>query len=177
MKKTFAACGFIVAACLLVILPNPARAQGGFETVAGDAFNRAVPTDFYLVGEHIPVEKRNAVVLKSAAGKRVVMAIIDTSGYSSQIQQKYAGMLITETKLNVCGSTIGVGSYGFGLEHPAAPSNADALFRIYDQAGDKVAGCGAKKDDSVKQPRPLAVVTDKSGTAKLYLGRYVIEFK
>ncbi|MGD1103308.1 MAG: hypothetical protein ABSA59_14745 [Terriglobia bacterium] len=177
MKKTLMVIGFIVMVGLLAAWPNTARAQGGFEPVAGDAFNRAVPTDFYLVGEHIPVDKRNAAVLKNAKGARVVMGLIVTTGYSSQIQQKYTGMLITETKLSVCGNAIGVGSYGFGLERPAPPSNADAPFRIYDQAGEKVGECAAKKDDSVKQPRPLDVATAKGGPAKLYLGKYVIEIK
>lgn len=169
--------GFTALVCLLTIGPNTVRAQGGFETVAGDAFNRAVPTDFYLEGNHIPAEKRNAAMLKNAAGKRVVLALIDTTGYSSQIKQKYIGLLITETTLSVCGNTIGVGSYGFGLDRPAATSNADAPFKLYNQAGDKVGECAAKKDDSIKQPRPLAVTTAKDAPAKLYLGKYVIEIK
>ena len=177
MKKTLMVIGFSAMVCLLAVWPNTVRAQGGFEPVAGNAFNRAVPTDFYLVGEHIPVEKRNAIVLKNPAGKRVVLGLIDTSGYSSQIKQKYTGMLITETKLSVCGNAIGVGSYGFGLDRPAPTSNADAPFRIYDQAGDKVGECAAKKDDSVKQPRPLAVTTAKGGPAKLYFGKYFVEIK
>jgi hypothetical protein len=84
-------------------------------------------------------------------------------------------MLITETNISVCGNAVGVGSYGFGLERPAATSNADAPFRIYNQAGEKVGECAAKKDNSVKQPKPLTVTTGISGPTKLYLGRYVIE--
>lgn len=177
MKRTLLAVGFIVTICLLAIWPNAARAQGGFEPVSGDAFNRAVPTDFYVVGEHIPVEKRNAAVLKNAQGAQVVLGLIDTSGYSSQIQEKYTGMLITETKLSVCGNVLGVGSYPFGLERPPANSSADAKLRIYNQAGEKLGECAAKKDDSIKQPRPLAVTPAKDGPAKLYLGKYVIEIK
>ena len=135
------------------------------------------PRIFTWRENHIPVEKRNAVVLKSPKGARVVLALIDTSGYSSQIQQKYMGMLITETKISVCGNAFGVGSYGFGLERPASTSNDPAPFRIYNQAGEKVGECAAKKDDSVKQPRPLAVTTAKGGPSKLYLGKYAIEIK
>ena len=107
----------------------------------------------------------------------MVLALLDTSGYSSQIQQKYTGMLITETSISVCGNALGVGSYGFGLERPAAPSAADAPFRIYNQAGEKVGECAAKKDESVKQPKPLATTTAKGEPAKLYLGKYVIDIK
>jgi hypothetical protein len=176
MKKTLIVIGFVVMVCLLSAWPTRARAQGGFEPVTGDAFNHAVPTDFYLVGEHITVEKQNAAVLKNADGARVVVGLLNTAGYSSQIQQKYTGMLITETKLSVCDNALGVGSYGFGLQRPAPPSKADAPFRIYNQAGEKVGECTAKVDDSITRPTPFAVTT-KGGPAKLYLGKYVIEIK
>ncbi len=164
-------------ACLLVAWPNAARAQGGFEPVSVDAFNRAVPNDFYLEGNRIPVEKRNAAVLKNAKGTRLVLALIDTTGYSSQIQQKYIGMLITEGTISVCGIALGVGSYGFGLDRPAATSTADAPFKIYNQAGEKLGECAAKKDDSLKQAKPLTTVTAQGEPAKLYLGKYVIEIR
>jgi hypothetical protein len=163
--------------CLMAIWPSTARAQGGFEVVTGDAFTRAVPADFYVEGNRIPVEKRNAALLKNAKGARMVVGLIDTTGYSSQIKAKYTGMLITETSVSVCGTTVGVGSYGFGLDRPASPSNGDATFKIYNQAGEKLGECAAKKDDSIKAPKPLAVATDKTGPAKLELGKYFIEIK
>jgi hypothetical protein len=177
MKKTLMITSFIVMVCLLMVFPNAARAQAGFESITGVAFDRALPTDFYLEGNHIPVQKRNAAMLKNAKGARLLVALLDTTGYSSQVQQKYAGMLITETKVSVCGIAVGVGSYGFGLERPAPTSSADAPFRIYDQAGEKIGECASKKDDSIKQPTPLAVTTAKGGPARLYLGKYVIEIK
>jgi hypothetical protein len=177
MKKTLLLAGSLAVTCLLVGWPAPARAQGGFEQVTGSAFDRAVPTDFYLVGEHIPVEKRNAVLLKTDKGARVVMALVDTTGYTSQIQQKYIGMLISEAKISVCGNSIGVGSYGFGLNKPAPPSNADAKFMLYNQAGEKVGECAVKKDDSVKQPKPLGVTTAKGAPAKISLGKYTLDIK
>jgi len=177
MNRTHWLSGLILTVCLALFWPVTSRAQAGLGPVNEEAFNRAVPTDFYLEGNHIPVEKRNAAVLKNAKGARLVLALLDTSGYSSQVQQKYTGMLITETKLSVCGNTLCVGSYGFGLDRPAATSTADAPFRIYNQAGEKVGECPAKKDDSVKLPKPLAVNATGSGAAKLYLGKYAIEIK
>ncbi len=177
MKRTIRFFCAVTFAGLLVAWPHAARAQGGFQPVNLDAFNRAVPADFYLEGNRIPVEKRNAAVLKNAKGARLVLGLLDTSGYSSQIQQKYEGMLITESSISVCGIALGVGSYGFGLERPAAPSTADATFRVYNQAGEKVGECAAKRDDSVKQARPLATATAPEGPAKVYFGKYVIEIR
>jgi hypothetical protein len=165
----------IVLAC--VVLPAQLRAQGAFEVVTGKAFDTAMPKDFYLEGNAIPAQKRNAALVESPTGARVLFALIDTTGYSSQIQQKYEGMLITEGSLSVGGHKLGVGSYGFGYTKPAATSNEDAKFFIYDQAGGKVAECGAKKDTEIKQPNPLHVVVGKDKTAKLYFGRYWVELK
>src|SRR5208283_2758225 len=79
MRKTSMIIGSIALVCLLAAWPNPARAQGGFELVTGDAFTRAVPGDFYLEGNRIPVEKRNAALLKNAKGARVVLRLIDAT--------------------------------------------------------------------------------------------------
>ncbi len=163
MKNTLIITGFSLAVCLMTVATTPALAQDSFESVTGDAFVRAVPADFYLEGNHIPVEKRDAALLKNGKGGRVVVALINTSGYSSQIKQKYIGMLITETKISVCRNPIRVGSYGFGLDRPPAGTNSAAVFKLYDQAGGKVFECTVQKDNNIKPPKPLAVSTPKRG--------------
>ncbi len=175
MKRFPLMVGFIAMACLLAVWPGTGLAQGGFEVVSGQAVVRAVPGDFYLEGNRIPVDKRYAVLLKNTHGARLVVANINTAGYSSQIKQKYTGMVITETKISVCGTELGVGSYGFGLDRPAPPSTADATFRIYNQAGEKLGECAAKRDDTIKQPTPLTVTAPQGGPVKVALGKYVIE--
>jgi hypothetical protein len=167
----------LVAVAMLMGTPRGAPAQGAFEQLTGKAFESAIPNDFYLEGNRIPVEKRNAALLKIPAGARLLLALLDTTGYSSQIKQKYAGMVITEGTVSVCSVSLSVGSYGFGLEKPAATSSEDAKFFLYNQAGEKVGDCGAKKDKAVKQPKPLNVVLSKEAGARLYLGRYFLELK
>jgi hypothetical protein len=167
----------LVGMAILIGMPRLACPQGAFTQLSGKAFESAIPHDFYLEGNRIPVESRNAVLLKTPAGARLVLALIDTSGYSSQIKQKYIGMVITEGSVSVCSVPLSVGSYGFGLEKPAASSSEDAKFFLYTQAGDKVGECAAKKDSAMKQPKPLTVVLGKEGGARLYLGRYSLELK
>ena len=173
MRKTFVIAILTMTLGLLAGFFVPVRAQGGYEVVKGKAFDSAMPKDFYLEGNAIPTEKRNAVLLKTAGGKRVVLALIDTTGYSSQIRQKYIGMVIAEGTFSVCGQQVTVGSYGFGLDKPSPPSDADATFHLYNQAGDKLFDCAAKKDTTAKQAQPLQVTT--SGGAKLVLGKYWLE--
>jgi hypothetical protein len=150
-------------------------AQGGFELVTGKAFDSAFVKDFYLEGNSIPTEKRNAALIKTAAGARVEFALLDTSGYSSQIQQKYSGMVISEGDVTVGGVKLGVGSFGFGTRFPH-PAGADGQVFFYDQAGKQIGQCTAKRDPAAKAPRPLQV-TVSGGTTRLYLGVYAVELQ
>jgi hypothetical protein len=177
MRRAMLFIGALMAVAMVVFVPSTAPAQGGFTQVTGKAFDSALPREFYLEGNAIPTQKRNAAMLKTGGGARVLFALLDTSGYSSQVQEKYAGMIITEASLSVCGGNLGVGSYGFGLQKPAAPSNADAKFFVYDQAGKKVMDCGAKRDSGIHQPTPLQVRVGAGQPAKLYLGPYWIGLK
>jgi len=177
MRRICFAVGIVLMTAVLAVWPSAARAQGAFELVSGKAFDSAVPKDFYLEGNAIPTQKRNAALLKTPAGARVLFALIDTTGYSSQIQQKYEGMIINEGKVTLCGHAIGIGSFGFGLTKPAATSAEEAKFFVYNQAGGKVAECALKKDAELKQPVPLQVVVSKGGPTKLYLGKNWLEVK
>lgn len=174
MKRVYS---LVWAALTLVMLAgwhSEARAQGSFELITGTAFTKALPEKFYLEGNAIPTEPRNAAMLKTPTAPRALIALMDTTGYSSRIKQKYIGMIITEGKLSVCGISLGVGSYGFGLDRPAPPSDAEAKFSVYNQAGDKVGDCSAKKDTSLKGS-PLKVTVLKGGGATLELTRYVLQ--
>src|SRR5579859_2353420 len=172
MKISTIACCTLMVLGTLVAGPQNANAQGSFETVTGKAFDAAIPHEFYLEGNAIPTEKRNAALIKTPKGARILFALIDTAGYSSQIKQKYIGMLITEGRISVCRKAVDVGSYGFGLDRPPATSKADAKFHLYNQAGAEVASCDAPYDATIKIPKPLAVTTGKTGSAWLLMGRY-----
>lgn len=151
-----------------------AWAQKPFEIVTGKAFDSAVPKDFYLEGNAIPVEKRNAVLVKTPAGARALFALIDTAGYAASVQSKYVGMIIAEGDLSICGHKIGVGSYGFGWALPATGVDAPGKFMLYNQAGAAVADCTAQRQGDLKMPRPLQVVVNPAGPARLYHGKHYI---
>ena len=151
-----------------------AQAQNKFEVVTGKAFDAAVPKDFYLEGNAIPAEKRNAILVKTPAGARAVFALIDTTGYSANIVTKYVGMVITEGDLTLCGHKVTVGSYGFGWVRPGTGVDAPGRFSLYDQAGARVVDCAAERQADLKQPRPLQVVVAPDGSARLYYGKHYI---
>ena len=95
MKKVLWAGALALAFALVALVPAPAAAQDKLE---GKAFDSAFVKDFYLEGNAIPTQKRNTVILKGADGKRMVFGLLDTTGYSAEIQAKYAGFAIVEKK-------------------------------------------------------------------------------
>ena len=94
MKRLRSLMWLVLILAMLAAWPDGAKAQGGYQVVTGKEFDSAMVRDFYLEGNAIPTQKRNAALVKTPAGTRVVFGLIDTTGYSSQIQQKYEGMLI-----------------------------------------------------------------------------------
>jgi hypothetical protein len=152
-------------------------AQGRFEIVTGRKLKAAIPRDFYLEGSAVPVERRNAALVETPSGKRVLLALVVTSGWASQLPHKYSGMLISEGPLSVCGHPLTVGSYGFGLHRPAVESVRDAEFVLYNQGGQRIWECVTKKDLHLREPRPLQAILDTPHSARVYLGRYGLELQ
>jgi hypothetical protein len=156
---------------LLVLTAGSAIAQSQFQLVTGKAFDSALPKDFYLEGNAIPTAKRNAAMVTSPSGARAVFSLLDTTGYASNIIEKYVGMIITEGDLTICGQKVTVGSYGFGWVQSPRSEDKPGTFLLYNQAGAKLAECSTPRDANVKVPRPLQVVVNADGTAALYHGR------
>jgi hypothetical protein len=165
------------AAALVVPAARNAAAQRPFEIVTGKAFDNAVPKDFYLEGNAIPTQKRNAVLVQLPLGARAVFALIDTTGYSANIIAKYVGMIITEGDFSLCGQKVTVGSYGFGWARPATGVDQPGTFSLYNQAGAKLAECVTPRDANLKQPVPLKVVANPDGSARLYYGRHGLDLR
>jgi hypothetical protein len=168
----------VVSVCLLTFLASTAldvSAQGQFQVQTGEVFDQSVPGHFYLEGQAIPVQKRNAALVQGPKG-RSLFALLDTSGYGADITEKYHAMLITEAKLSICGKTAEIGSYGVGLKTTPGAEGPGTFF-LYNQAGEKIIECEARRDANLAQPRPLQVVTGQDGTARLYVGRHFVEVK
>lgn len=169
-----------VAASLLlsVMVANPANAQGVFKVETGKSFNKILPKEFVLEANAIPTEKRNSTLVVTPSGSRLIVGLLATSGYSSQVQEKYKGMLITEGNVDVCGNQVAVGSYGFGLARaPGLPEAHATKFILYNQGGQKVMECSSAWDAKAKHPVPLRVAVEGAGTARLYVGRNWVELK
>ena len=109
------------------------------------------------------------VGFKGPDGKMMLAALVDASGYSTAIQQKYQGMLITEIKLNIGGSTLPPGQYGFGF-------TSDGKFMVMDVANDDVLSTSSQTDATLQHAVPLKLVEDGAGY-KLYAGKKWVGIK
>ncbi|MBZ5663150.1 MAG: hypothetical protein LAO30_00960 [Acidobacteriia bacterium] len=141
-------------------------AQAGAQVLTADQVKKIAPSSYFFAGQSASVQVRNTAGLKNAAGKVVLAGLVDTSGYSTAIAEKYQGFLITETKLSFDGATLDPGQYGFGFK--------DGKFIVMNVASADVFSTATQNDDQVKHPVPLKFEKDGAGY-RLYAGRkYVV---
>jgi len=159
-----------ILAVFMLLMVGAAIAQTASKHVlSADEVKKAVPTEYFYRGQKAPVQLRNAVGFQLADGKMTLASLVDASGYSTAIQQKYQGLLITETKLSIGGATLPPGQYGFGF-------TANGKFMVMDVANNDVLEAAVETDQELKHPVPLKLVED-NGVYKLYAGRKWIGIK
>jgi hypothetical protein len=137
--------------------------QAAQHLLSGDEIKKLTPAEFFFRGQKAPVQVRNASGLQLASGAVVLAALVDSSGYSTAIQQKYQGMLITEVKLNVGGADLAPGQYGFGF-------TADNKFVVMDVGNNDVLSSTYQTDPTIARPVPLKLV-EAEGGYRLYAGK------
>jgi len=143
--------------------------QATRHVLTSDELKKAVPSEYFFRGQKAPVQLRNAVGFQAGDGKMMLAALVDASGYSTSIQQKYQGMLITEVKLNIGGSTLAPGEYGFGFA-------GDGKFVVMDVGNSDVLSASYETDQALKRAVPLKLI-ESGGAYKLYAGKKWIEIK
>jgi hypothetical protein len=162
----FAILGVVAAAALL----GAAFAQQGPKhLLSGDELKRAVPAEYFFRGQKAPTQLRNAAGFQLADGKMTLATLVDASGYSSAIQQKYQGLLITEAKIKIGDAILPPGQYGFGF-------TADGKFVVMDVANNDVLSAPFQTDSALPRAVPLKMVEAGNGY-KLYAGKKWVEIE
>jgi len=155
--------GFMALASALAI------GQAAKHVLNADELKKAVPSEYFFRGQKAPVQLRNAVGFQAADGKMMMAALVDASGYSTGIKEKYQGLLITEVKLNVGGSDLAPGQYGFGF-------GAEGKVIVMDVGNNDVFSVSYQTDSGLQRPVPLKLVEDGAGY-KLYAGKKWVSIK
>jgi hypothetical protein len=159
----------ILGTLTVVMLASAVAQQASKHVLSSDELKKAVPAEYFFRGQKAPVQLRNAVGFQLADGKMTLAALVDASGYSTAIQQKYQGMLITEARLNIGGSELPPGQYGFGF-------TADGKFVVMDVANTDALSTPSQSDAAMQHAVPLKLVEDGAGY-KLYAGKKWVGIK
>jgi hypothetical protein len=137
--------------------------------LSSDELKKAVPSEYFFRGQKAPTQLRNSVGFQLADGKMTLATLVDASGYSTAIQQKYQGLLITEAKLKIGDATLAPGQYGFGF-------TADGKFVVMDVANDDVLSVPSQTDSALSRAVPLKMV-EAGGHYRLYAGKKWVEIE
>ena len=136
--------------------------------LARDALSTLVPPAVFFAGQVAPTQLRNAAGARLAGNHLVEAVLVDTSGYSSSVQQKYQAYLITEAALTIDGHALPPGAYGCGFL-------ADDQFIVMDIGGATLFTAHSAYDAGMKRPTPLQMQAAPDGTGyRLYAGRTYI---
>jgi hypothetical protein len=159
----------VVGCLMLAMLASADAQQESKHVLSSDELKKAVPAEYFFRGQKAPVQLRNAVGFQLADGKMTLAALVDASGYSTAIQQKYQGMLITESRLNIGGSELAPGEYGFGF-------TAGGKFVVMDVANNDALSTSSQIDAALQRAVPLKLTEDGAGY-KLYAGKKWVALK
>ena len=138
---------------------------------AADITPKIFPERVFFRGQSAPVQFRNSCGVHFADDLFVLAGMVDSSGYSTAIKEKYQAYLLNEVTLEIGGQTLKPGAYGIGFLN-------GGKFVVMDLGANDVLQAASQHDAEMKRPVPLQVVTSgAAGTYRLYAGRDYVEFR
>ncbi|WP_353063729.1 hypothetical protein RBB77_21100 [Tunturibacter psychrotolerans] len=148
---------------------DPATANEPRALPASEAA-KFLPATVFFRGQSAPIQARNSSGVQFNKDTLLLVTLVDTSGYSSSVQEKYQAYLITEASLDIEGHRLPPGAYGCGFI-------AGNTFVVMDIGGHDLFSIHSTKDATLHRPTPLQVLPAPNGTGyRLYVGRDYIDF-
>ncbi len=137
---------------------------------AADITAKLFPERVFFRGQSAPVQFRNSGGVHFADDLYVLAGMVDSSGYSTAIKEKYQAYLLNEVTLEIAGQTLKPGAYGIGFLN-------GGKFVVMDLGANDLIQAASQHDAEMKRPTPLQVVASATaGTYRLYAGRDYVEF-
>ena len=137
---------------------------------AAEVGNKLLPEKVFFRGQVATVQARNTAGVRYADGRLVLAGLVDSSGYSTAVKEKYQAYLINEVPVEIGGQTLKPGAYGFGFLE-------GNKFVVMDIAANDVLQVASKRDTEMKRPVPLQFREDSAkGSFRIYRGRDYVEF-
>lgn len=160
----------VMGAMALAMVAAPARSAAQAGTVLKPAdTEKLLPEKVYYKGLSATTQLRNSGGIKFADGYYVLSTMVDTSGYSSDVQSKYQAYFITEVPIKLGGNDLAAGIYGIGF--------VGENLIVTDVGAHELFTVPSTKDDAIKRPTPLQVLADPAGGYRLYSLRHYVVIK
>lgn len=150
-----------------------AQAAPGKDVVlkAADISPKIFPERVFYRGQVAPVQMRNTGGVHFADGFYVLAGLVDNSGYSTGVREKYQGYFLTEVPLEINGQSLKPGAYGIGFVQ-------GSKFVVTDLGSNNLLEISGTRDAEIKRPVPLQVLAaPEEGSYRLYLGRDYVTLK
>lgn len=155
----------------LLVLSALAVAQSGkSHELTRQELQQLIPQNYFFAGQTATSQLRNAGGVRFADNHLLLFALVDNSGYSTGIQQKYQGLLITEVALDVNGKTVVPGSYGFG-------TSSETHYDVLDINADEIAGGDVHQADTKQRAVPLRVSLNPDESVTVAMGKRAFTIK
>jgi len=138
--------------------------------VSEQRMKQLLPATVFIDGENVPTQQRNAAIVALPNGKVFLASLIDTAGYSSAYQEKYSGILLSQTGFTLGSKSFDAGAYAFGRKKDG--DNVTLL--VYNLGGDQLVEIATPKQENLRPVKPLQIVVADDGSARLYLGPYYV---
>lgn len=130
-----------------------------------------LPPAVFFKGQSAPLQIRNANGIHFADGAYLLASLVDTSGYSSGVQEKYQAYFITEVPLQFGEHRLNAGAYGVGFI-------AGNKFLVMDIGGHDLFTVDSTRDEALRHPTPLKIVqAPEAGSFRFYAGRSFVSYR
>ncbi|HWY71234.1 MAG TPA: hypothetical protein VNX88_21390 [Terriglobales bacterium] len=159
--------------CVAVLLAGSAAqtaSSKGVILVSEQRLKQLLPATVFIDGENVPTQERNAALVQLPDGKILLASLVDTAGYSSAYQQKYAGVLLSQTGFAIGSKNFAAGAYAIGQKK----NGESVTMYVYNLGGEQLAELPTEKQENLRPLKPLQVIAAADGSARLYLGPYYL---
>jgi hypothetical protein len=171
----------IVAIGLSLLTPCMAQQKGSATTSKAAGILKPaemaglMPDQVFFRGQSATVQMCNSGGIRYADGMFTLVSLVDTSGYSSGIQQRYQAYLITEVPLELGDGSdarkLAPGAYGVGFIQ-------NDRFIVMDLGAHELLNVGSHHDAELHRPTPLQLLeTPASGMYRFYEGRSFVALR
>lgn len=160
----------LLAAFVACFLSAAAQTKEGGTVMDAFQAGKLVPGAVFFKGQSANTQARNSGGVHFADGQYALAVLVDTSGYTSAVQQKYQGYLLTEVPLEFGSHRVPPGAYGFGF--------VKSGFLVMDIGGHELLTADVVHDQQMHRPMPLQILA--AGQPSLYRlcsGRDCVRFE